>query len=94
MGHQIDQYLKEVVVRNGSDLHFIAGEPPRARIYGELQILAPDDRPHVAKAVHEGTSPTAPPWATCRTKISWSRGSTRSNRRISTPDWTACRSTV
>ena len=39
---QIDEYLKQVVVRNGSDLHFIAGEPPRARIYGELQILGPE----------------------------------------------------
>ncbi|MCE7902249.1 MAG: type IV pilus twitching motility protein PilT [Gammaproteobacteria bacterium PRO9] len=39
---QIDEYLQQVVVRNGSDLHFIAGEPPRARIYGELQILAPE----------------------------------------------------
>ncbi len=38
----IDEYLKQVVVRSGSDLHFIAGEPPRARIYGELQILAPE----------------------------------------------------
>ena len=37
---QIDEYLKQVLIRNGSDLHFIAGEPPRARIYGELQILA------------------------------------------------------
>ena len=39
---QIDEYLKQVVARNGSDLHFIAGEPPRARIYGELQILGPE----------------------------------------------------
>jgi twitching motility protein PilT len=39
---QIDDYLKQVIVRNGSDLHFIAGEPPRARVYGELQILAPE----------------------------------------------------
>ncbi len=39
---QIDEYLKQVVSRNGSDLHFIAGEPPRARIYGELQILGPE----------------------------------------------------
>ncbi len=38
----IDDYLKQVIVRNGSDLHFIAGEPPRARVYGELQILAPE----------------------------------------------------
>ncbi|MEO7385560.1 MAG: type IV pilus twitching motility protein PilT [Gammaproteobacteria bacterium] len=36
----MDEYLKQVLIRNGSDLHFIAGEPPRARIYGELQILA------------------------------------------------------
>lgn len=40
--HQVDEYLKQVVVRNGSDLHFIAGEPPRARIYGDLQILGPE----------------------------------------------------
>ena len=40
--NQIDEYLKQIIVRNGSDLHFIAGEPPRARIYGELQILAPE----------------------------------------------------
>ena len=39
---QIDEYLKQVLARNGSDLHFIAGEPPRARIYGELQILGPE----------------------------------------------------
>ncbi|MEZ5561962.1 MAG: type IV pilus twitching motility protein PilT [Gammaproteobacteria bacterium] len=40
--NQIDEYLKQVIARNGSDLHFIAGEPPRARIYGELAILAPE----------------------------------------------------
>jgi twitching motility protein PilT len=40
--NQIDEYLQQVIVRNGSDLHFIAGEPPRARIYGELAILAPE----------------------------------------------------
>ena len=39
---QIDGYLKQVVDRNGSDLHYIAGDPPRVRIYGELQILAPE----------------------------------------------------
>jgi twitching motility protein PilT len=38
----IDPYLQQLVVRNGSDLHFIAGEPPRVRVYGELQILAPE----------------------------------------------------
>lgn len=40
--NEIDSYLQQLVVRNGSDLHFIAGEPPRVRVYGELQILAPE----------------------------------------------------
>jgi twitching motility protein PilT len=29
----------EVLQRNGSDLHFVAGDPPRIRQYGELQPL-------------------------------------------------------
>jgi len=37
--HQIDEYLKQLVGKNGSDLHFIAGQPPRIRLYGELQPL-------------------------------------------------------
>lgn len=36
---RIDEYLKEVLAKGGSDLHFIAGEPPRIRLYGELQPL-------------------------------------------------------
>src|SRR3954468_14507146 len=39
---RIDEYLKEVLQRNGSDLHFIAGDPPRVRLYGELQNLRPE----------------------------------------------------
>jgi len=39
---RIDEYLKEVLSRSGSDLHFIAGDPPRIRLYGELQPLRPD----------------------------------------------------
>jgi len=39
---EIDGYLQQLISRNGSDLHFIAGEPPRVRVYGELQILAPE----------------------------------------------------
>jgi twitching motility protein PilT len=39
---RIDEYLKEVLSRNGSDLHFIAGDPPRVRLYGELHNLRPD----------------------------------------------------
>jgi Tfp pilus assembly pilus retraction ATPase PilT len=36
---RIDEYLKEVLSRSGSDLHFIANDPPRIRLYGELQPL-------------------------------------------------------
>ncbi len=36
---RIDEYLKEVLTKSGSDLHFIAGDPPRVRLYGELQPL-------------------------------------------------------
>lgn len=39
---RIDEYLKEVLSRNGSDLHFIAGDPPRIRQYGELYALRPE----------------------------------------------------
>jgi len=37
--NQIDDYLKQLIGKNGSDLHFIAGQPPRIRIYGELTPL-------------------------------------------------------
>ncbi|HEX9773733.1 MAG TPA: ATPase, T2SS/T4P/T4SS family, partial [Steroidobacteraceae bacterium] len=36
---RVDEYLREVLVRNGSDLHFVAGDPPRIRLYGDLQSL-------------------------------------------------------
>ncbi len=36
---RIDEYLREVLAKNGSDLHFVAGDPPRIRLYGELQSL-------------------------------------------------------
>jgi twitching motility protein PilT len=39
---RIDEYLSEVVQKKGSDLHFIAGDPPRVRLYGELQPLRPE----------------------------------------------------
>ena len=39
---RIDEYLKEVLAKNGSDLHFIAGDPPRVRLFGELHNLRPD----------------------------------------------------
>jgi len=36
---RVDEFLREVIARNGSDLHFVAGDPPRIRLYGELQML-------------------------------------------------------
>jgi twitching motility protein PilT len=35
----IDAFLTEVLERAGSDLHFVAGDPPRVRVYGELVAL-------------------------------------------------------
>ncbi|MGA2779371.1 MAG: type IV pilus twitching motility protein PilT [Steroidobacteraceae bacterium] len=37
----IDTFLTKVLERKGSDLHFIAGDPPRVRLYGELISLDP-----------------------------------------------------
>lgn len=36
---QIDAYLGEVLDKKGSDLHFIAGDPPRLRQHGDLIAL-------------------------------------------------------
>ena len=35
----IDELLTETVKKNGSDLHFVAGDPPRFRQYGDLEVL-------------------------------------------------------
>jgi twitching motility protein PilT len=45
----IDQYLTQVLQRNGSDLHFLAGDPARVRQYGELKSLS--DQPLAAETV-------------------------------------------
>ena len=39
---RIDEYLTEVLNRKGSDLHFLAGDPPRIRLYGDLLQLRQD----------------------------------------------------
>src|SRR6476469_2395227 len=39
---EIDSYLAEILEKRGSDLHFIAGDPPRIRLYGDLNSLRPD----------------------------------------------------
>lgn len=36
---QIDRLLAETVRKKGSDLHILAGQPPRIRIYGQLKPL-------------------------------------------------------
>jgi twitching motility protein PilT len=36
---RIDEFLVEVLGKGGSDLHFVAGDPPRVRVFGELQTL-------------------------------------------------------
>ncbi len=38
----IEELLKETVEKNGSDLHFVAGDPPRVRRFGDLQTLRPE----------------------------------------------------
>ena len=35
----IDVFLNQVLERDGSDLHFLAGDPPRVRVYGDLTPL-------------------------------------------------------
>ena len=37
----IDRLLRATVERSGSDLHLIAGNPPRFRVHGDLEILEP-----------------------------------------------------
>jgi twitching motility protein PilT len=39
VSRRIDEFLTDVLSKGGSDLHFVAGDPPRIRIYGELQTL-------------------------------------------------------
>jgi len=51
----IDPFLSEVIDKRGSDLHFIAGDPPRIRVYGDLGPLRPDrlDATFVKEALYE-----------------------------------------
>src|ERR1700761_933233 len=39
---EIDNFLNEILEKRGSDLHFIAGDPPRIRQFGDLMPLRPD----------------------------------------------------
>jgi twitching motility protein PilT len=48
---RIDEYLNAVMEHRGSDLHFMAGDLPRVRVFGELRPLA--DEALGADEVHE-----------------------------------------
>jgi twitching motility protein PilT len=39
VARRIDSFLTDVLAKGGSDLHFVAGDPARIRIFGELQTL-------------------------------------------------------
>jgi twitching motility protein PilT len=49
--NKIDQFLKDALVKNSSDLHFISGDPPRVRIHGSLSKL--NDEPLTIETVRE-----------------------------------------
>jgi twitching motility protein PilT len=38
----IDTLLEMLVARNGSDLHLVSGDPPRMRVYGDLETISED----------------------------------------------------
>jgi twitching motility protein PilT len=51
----IDSYLNEILDKRGSDLHFIAGDPPRIRQFGDLMPLRSEklDPTMVREALYE-----------------------------------------
>ena len=58
---QIDAFLQEVLGRKGSDLHFLAGDPARIRLYGDLTPLRPESltADFVREALYEIMPPKA-----------------------------------
>jgi twitching motility protein PilT len=60
----IDAFLQEIMQRRGSDLHFLAGDPPRIRLYGDLSPLRPE--PMTADFVREALYEIMPPKARTR----------------------------
>jgi len=55
ISNKIDKYLKMMMDADGSDLHFLASNPPRTRIYGKLVELEKRnlDRSEVKDAIYE-----------------------------------------
>jgi twitching motility protein PilT len=51
----IDSYLLEILDKRGSDLHFIAGDPARIRLHGDLSALRPEklEAEFVKQALYE-----------------------------------------
>jgi len=39
---EIDTLLEMLVARGGSDLHLVSGDPPRMRVYGDLETISED----------------------------------------------------
>ena len=56
---RIDAFLDEVMRADGSDLHFMAGDPARIRVHGELRSLPGDElnQAQVSDALYEIMSP-------------------------------------
>jgi twitching motility protein PilT len=52
---KIDELLREVLAKGGSDLHFVAGDPPRIRLNGELSSLrdVPLDKEFVRETIYD-----------------------------------------
>ena len=52
---KIDQYLTSALQRKASDLHFVSGDPVRARIHGNLQVIETEKLAvdHVRECMHE-----------------------------------------
>ncbi|MFO7275974.1 MAG: type IV pilus twitching motility protein PilT [Pseudomonadota bacterium] len=57
----IDPFLIEILEKRGSDLHFMAGDPPRIRLFGDLMPLRPErlDPTFVRDALYEIMPKTA-----------------------------------
>jgi twitching motility protein PilT len=58
---RIDDYLNRVLENRASDLHFLAGDPPRIRIFGDLTPIDPEplDREFVRETLFEIMPKTA-----------------------------------
>ncbi len=61
MANKLDSFLHQVVAQKASDLHFMASDPPRLRIYGELHPMSEErlSRDFVREALEEIMPPKA-----------------------------------